>query len=119
MDLIKSWVSLKKRPSYIETITDIEKFMGIVRAGYKYAESIKIYFCTDLPTDPPLEVKLLERQLLYKIKPLLTYRGTAAAPQEEYEFDHGGDLAGKESLFTQNNEGLIKSLRKKIKGQLT
>ena len=118
----ESWVPSEKKCNYIKAITDIEKFKEIVCAGYNYAESIKIYFCTDPttdPPDPPLDLNLLERQLLYKIKPLLTYRGTATAPQEEYEFDHGGVLAGKESLFTQNNEETIKPLREKIKGQLT
>ena len=68
----------------IETVFDEEKFVELVRAGFRFSSEIRIYLC---PLDSN-DLAQIERQLIFELQPLDTTRGTKYAPQPFLDLVH-------------------------------
>jgi hypothetical protein len=75
-------------PAVIDTILDLKKFQELVCDGFIYIEHLKIYFACV----PAVQVRAIERNLLYALKPVRTTWGTLSPPGETLELTHGGVL---------------------------
>jgi len=67
------------------TLLSLEKFLNIVEEGFRYASACRIYLW---PATPDANVRLIERNLLYDLKPTSTIWGTISEPVTRLNIRH-------------------------------
>jgi len=92
------WVLDLKNNEVVSAIFELSKFKEVVEDGFEYVKNISIYFA---PT-PSDKTAIIERNLLYAIKPTRTSWGTKSKPEIEIEFSHTGALSNVEIQQLKN-----------------
>jgi hypothetical protein len=82
----KEWRCDFKDPEVIETLFDEIAFKKVVSDGFNYSKLIRIYFAK---IDPG-KVGVVERNLLYDLRPPYTKPGTKSEPKDRVKILHHG-----------------------------
>ncbi|MFH1862521.1 MAG: hypothetical protein ABH878_06865, partial [bacterium] len=69
-----------KKIEVIKTIRNEEKFIELVKDAFEFTKHIEIYLCPIEGND--MNVRLIERNLLFDLKPEGTIPGTKSEPSE-------------------------------------
>ena len=108
----ESWIFDLDKEEVVRTVVDKDKFIEIIKDGYKYMKSINLYYC--ILQKEITSPKLVERKLLFNIKPLYTKRGTKTDPDSNLQVVHSGDLAMTElQQMIENNSLIYKKYKEK------
>lgn len=86
----QDWIFDSKSEIVQKIITHLDRFCEIVKGGFNFVndKKIMIYFCKQ----DSANIRKIERQLLYNLKPKLTKMGTKTKPKDEIEIIHKGLL---------------------------
>lgn len=82
------WALDTSKPEVMRALLDKEQFLLVVADAYEYIKHLRIFFARVDAAD----TALLERQLLYMLKPIRTTWGTLSPLGESVEVQHGGTL---------------------------
>lgn len=86
----KHWMFFPDKPECVKRITDYELLKELIKESLCYAASITLYAAGVAKED----TKAVERNLLFKYKPLWTRQGTRSQPPRQLSLTHGGELSG-------------------------
>lgn len=80
-----AWIPDWNVEDTIATLLSLNKLLTIVEDGFRYASVCHIYLW---PATPDTDVKLIERNLLYDLKPTGTIWGTKSVPANRINIRH-------------------------------
>ena len=107
----KPFVPYIPNPEYHDIILDKNRFLELVSEGFDYAASIGIYFCG---LEAASEIKGVERNLLYQIKPIWSYWGTLSKPHKELTFEFDGVLQNRKDELILNTRNIKSQYKEDI-----
>lgn len=81
----KDWIPDWTKEEAAATILSVEKFLNVVEEGFRYAVACSIYLW---PSKPDVDVRLIERNLLYDLQPTSTIWGTKSEPVTRLNIRH-------------------------------
>jgi hypothetical protein len=84
----KDWSCDRNNPEVLDIIFDKEKFIEIVSDGFSYINHLEIFLA---PVSSNL-VNIVERNLLFDLKPIRTKWGTKTEPSERIKIEHKGNI---------------------------
>ena len=82
----KPWALDVRDEAVVSTLLNKEQFVLLIEEAFEYTQKLKIFLaCT-----PPESVSVIERNLLYQLRPTRTTWGTLTAPGQPLEISHRG-----------------------------
>lgn len=80
----REWMPNWKNPDP-RILLDEGEFIKVVSDGFKYAKAVEIYLC---PTTSEMDIKAVERKLLFDLRPTRTKPGTKTEPKRKLFIQH-------------------------------
>lgn len=98
------WVPNWSDSDVADVLLNPHRFHKLVGDGFAYAEKCQIYLATLNSLD---EAKLVERQLLYDLRPTGTKWGLSTPPSSSVSITHINALWASETVISQARDGRI------------